>query len=37
MNKFKLKPEYIKKLENIEKERGISFKDIKELRKIIEE
>ena len=33
----KLKPEYIQKLQILEKEKGISFKDIKELRKIIEE
>ncbi len=33
----KLKPEYMKKLQILEKEKGIAFKDIKELRKIIEE
>ena len=31
-----LRPEYIKKLERIEKEKGIPFKNITELRKIIE-
>ena len=32
----KLRPEYIEKLKRIEKERGIPFKNIAELRKIIE-
>ncbi len=31
-----LRPEFIKKLENLEKEKGIPFKDIRELREIIE-
>lgn len=31
-----LKPEYLKKLEKIEKEKGIPFKSINELRRIIE-
>lgn len=31
-----LKPEYIKKLNKIDKEKGILFKNISELRKIIE-
>ncbi len=31
-----LRPEYLKKLERLEKQRGIPFKDIAELRKIIE-
>jgi len=31
-----LRPEYIKKLQKIEKEKGIPFKNIIELRKIIE-
>ncbi|MEX2017417.1 MAG: DUF2683 family protein [Candidatus Pacearchaeota archaeon] len=31
-----LRPEYIDKLKKIEKERGIPFKNIDELRKIIE-
>lgn len=31
-----LRPEYIKKLNKLEKEKGIPFKNIKELRKIIE-
>ena len=31
-----LRPEYIKKLKRIEKEKGIPFKNIEELRKIIE-
>ncbi len=31
-----LRPEYIKKLERIDKEKGIPFKDINELRKVIE-
>ena len=31
-----LRPEYIQKLEKIEKEKGIPFKNIIELRKIIE-
>ena len=32
-----LRPEYIKKIKRIEKEKGIPFKDINELRRIIEE
>ena len=32
-----LRPEYIEKLNKIEKQKGIKFKDINELRKIIEE
>jgi hypothetical protein len=32
-----LRPEYIEKLKSLEKEKGIPFKSIKELRKIIEE
>ena len=31
-----LRPEYIKKLNKLEKEKGIPFKNIEELRKIIE-
>ena len=31
-----LRPEYLEKLKKIEKEKGISFKNISELRKIIE-
>lgn len=31
-----LRPEYIKKLNKVEKEKGIPFRNIKELRKIIE-
>ncbi|HIH18031.1 MAG TPA: DUF2683 family protein [Nanoarchaeota archaeon] len=31
-----LRPEYLKKLERLKKEKGIPFKNIKELRKIIE-
>ena len=31
-----LRPEYVKKLEKIEKEKGLQFKNIAELRKIIE-
>ncbi len=31
-----LRPEYIEKLQNLEKEKGIPFKDIKGLRKVIE-
>ena len=31
-----LRPEYLEKLEKIKKEKGISFKNIVELRKIIE-
>jgi len=33
---LEVKPEYIKKLSNIRKEKGISFKNIDELRQIIE-
>ena len=32
-----LKPEYTKKIEKLKKEKGIPFKNINELRKIIEE
>jgi len=32
-----LRPEYIKKLKRIQKQKGIPFKNIEELRKIIEE
>ena len=32
-----LNPEYLKKLEKIDKEKGIEFRDIEELRKLIEE
>ncbi|MEK6836078.1 MAG: DUF2683 family protein [Nanoarchaeota archaeon] len=31
-----LRPEYLEKLQKIEKEKGISFKNISELRRIIE-
>jgi len=31
-----IRPEYLKKLQRIDKEKGIPFKDINELRKIIE-
>ena len=31
-----LKPEYIEKLDKLEKQKGISFKNITELRRIIE-
>ena len=31
-----LKPEYVKKLERIQKEKGIPFRNMAELRKIIE-
>ena len=31
-----LRPEYIKKLERIQKEKGIPFRNVAELRKIIE-
>ena len=31
-----LRPEYVKKLKEIKKEKGIPFKDINELKKIIE-
>lgn len=31
-----LRPEYLKKLNRLEREKGISFKNIAELRKIIE-
>lgn len=31
-----LRPEYVEKLKKLEKEKGISFKNIAELRKIIE-
>ena len=31
-----LRPEYVEKLQRLEKEKGIPFKNIKELRKIIE-
>ena len=32
-----LRPEYIEKLQRLEREKGISFKNIAELRKIIED
>ena len=32
----KIKPAYIRRLNKLEKEKGISFKNIEELRKIIE-
>jgi hypothetical protein len=32
----KLRPEYLEKLEKIEKEKGVKFKNVAELRKIIE-
>ena len=32
-----LRPEYLEKLKKLEKEKGISFKNIAELRKIIED
>ena len=32
-----LRPEFIEKIKRIEKEKGIPFKDINELRRIIEE
>ncbi len=32
----KLRPEYLEKLQRIEKEKGINFKDISELRRITE-
>ncbi len=32
-----LKPEFVEKIKRIEKEKGIKFKDIDELRSIIEE
>jgi len=32
-----LRPEYLEKLKRLEKEKGISFKNIAELRKIIED
>ncbi len=31
-----LRPEYVEKLQSLEKEKGIPFKDIKELRRVIE-
>ena len=31
-----LRPEYAKKLKNIQKEKGVPFKNISELRKIVE-
>jgi len=34
MANAQIKPEYLKKLEIIEKEKGIGFKDMAELRKI---
>ena len=34
---FELRLEYIEKLKMLEKEKGIPFKDIEELRKLIEE
>ncbi len=33
---YEVRPEYLKKLKRIEKQKGISFKNISELRKIIE-
>ena len=33
---LEVRPEYIKKLNDIKKEKGISFKNIEELRQIIE-
>ena len=36
MKKIMLKPEFIKKLKKIDKEKGIPFKNINELREIIE-
>ena len=36
MKKIMLRLEYIRKLNKIDKEKGISFKNISELRKIIE-
>jgi len=33
---LEVRPEYIRKLSNIRKEKGISFKNIDELRQIIE-
>jgi len=33
---FELRPEYIEKLKRIDKEKGIPFRNIQELRKIIE-
>ncbi|MDO8623658.1 MAG: hypothetical protein Q7R52_05425 [archaeon] len=35
-DKPKLRPEYLEKLQKLEKEKGISFKNIAELRKKIE-
>jgi hypothetical protein len=32
----KLRPEYVDKLKNLDKEKGIPFKDINQLRKLIE-
>lgn len=32
-----IRPEYLEKLEKIRKEKGTSFKDMKELRRIVEE
>lgn len=32
-----LRPEYLEKLRNLEKEKGIGFKNMSELRKIIED
>lgn len=32
-----LRPEYLEKLQKLEREKGISFKNIAELRKIVEE
>ncbi len=34
---FELRPEYVKKLKAIEKQKGTKFKDINELRRMIEE
>ena len=33
---FEIRPEYVKKIRKIEKEKGIPFKDINDLRKQIE-
>ena len=36
VDELPLKPEFVKKMEKIKKEKGTKFKDISELRKIIE-
>ena len=33
---YEVRPEYLKKLKRLEKQKGIPFKDISELRKIVE-